>query len=486
MSPKTKFFNLTALKGNNFALFLLVFATHFGFKIMYLNNSGFWYGEAFNLFYSEQDWGLIKHNSDWNRNAPLYYYFLSIWRNLFGIGEVAIRLSSVIFSSLSAAMLYILLRKHFSGVAAFIALILFTFSNDMYAVSQEANVNSIIVFLVTASFYFFFKIIDKKSVLSIILLGLCNFLMVYGLYVTIIIPIMQVLITLIFFRRQIFAPTGIAFLITVLLLVLRVTPKSMNLIFHPEKGKELAEPTFYYLKFICCLLFNGEIFFWIFCGMCVLSIFWLFFTKRLIYIEKLKNIKFASIVLVGIGGIFGCFYLYFLMPDFSKNYFLFVLPFSYALIAILASKFDNEMRYAIVGTIIFLGLCTFTKMNLDVKKSMDYRNAMGVVKNLQKPGTLVLVETRDVGFLFAYYYDRNAFMNFKEMESKLNEKNVYFVTSLNDVKNIDICNYNRVIITQTFENLNSENWPMLGYVIDKHGFYSFSRRYSEVGIILIE
>jgi 4-amino-4-deoxy-L-arabinose transferase-like glycosyltransferase len=486
MSAKNHFLNVSALKRNSFVLFLLILIAHLGFKVLYLNNSGFWYSEAFNVFYSEQDWGLIKHTSDWNRNAPLYYYFLSIWRSLFGIGEVAIRLSSVIFSSLSAALLYILLRKHFNGVTAFIALILFTFSNDMYAASQEANVDPLIVFLVIASFYFFFNLIDKKSAFSVILLGICNFLMVYGLYITIIIPVMQILIVLIFFRKQIFTSVGFAFLITIVMTVLRVTPKSMNLIFHPENGKELAEPTLYYLKFICYSLFNGEGFFWIFGGICVLSIFWLLFTRRLIYTEKSKNIKFGSILLVGVGGIFACFYLYFLMPEFSKNYFLFVLPFSYALIAVLISKFDDEIRYSIVGAVVFLGFCTFTKMNLNVKKSMDYRNAMGVVKNLQKPGTLVLVETRDVGFLFAYYYDRNAFTDFKEMESKLKEKNVYFVSSLDDIKNIDICNYKRVIITQTFENVNPENWPMIGYIVDKYGFYSHSRRYSEVGLFLIE
>jgi hypothetical protein len=486
MSPKTNFFTLLSLKRNNFILFLLVFAVHFGFKVIYLNNSGFWYGEAFNLFYSGQDWGLIKHTSDWNRNAPLYYYFLSIWRNLFGIGEVAIRLSSVVFSSLSAAMLYILLRKHFSGVAAFITLVLFTFSNDMYAASQEANVNSIIVFLAITSFYFFFNMVDKKSIASVIFLGICNFLLVYGLYIAAIIPAIQLLIVLIFFRKQIFISTGIAFLITVMLAVLRITPKSVNLIFYPEKGKELAEPTIYYLKFICYSLFNGEGFFWIFSGICVLSVFWLLFTKRLIYDEKSQNIKFVSVVTVGVGGIVTCFYLYFLMPEFSKIYFLFVLPFSYALIAILVSKFGNEIRYSIVGAVVFLGLCTFTKMNLNEKKPMDYRNAVGVVKELQKPGTLILVETRDIGFLFAYYYDRNAFMDFKEMESKMNERNVYFVSSLNDIKNIDLCNYNRIILTQTFENINAENWPMIEYIIGKHGHFALSRRFSEVGIFLIE
>lgn len=484
MSTKPGFFSLSALWQNNLFLFLLIVLAHIGFKVLYLNNSGFWYGEAFYLFHSEQDWGLIKHTAEWNRNAPLYYYFLSIWRNIFGISEITIRISSVIFSSMAAGLLYVLINKHFNRLAAVTALVFFTFSNDIYFYSQETSPHSLVLFLAVASFYLFFNLIDKSNIVTCILLGICNFLMMYAQYVTIIIPVFQMALVLVFFNKQIFKWMGISFLISLLLAVWRITPKTLYWILYPENAGSLTMPTSDNLKAIFYNMFVGEILSWIFLGLSAVTIFYLLFSKRLMYEEKKQNMKFVAVLLGGLGSIFGCYYLYFLMPEFSKDFFLFASPFLFAVPGILVSKLGNEIKYAIAGATIFFSLCLFTKMNLNVKKTMDYRNAVMVVKKLQKPGTLIMVETRDIGFLFAYYYNLNAFKDFKEMESKLKEQGVYLVSTAEDAKAIDLNNYKRVVLTQTFETLNKSNLELVEYLYSQYKFNVSTRRYNEVGLTL--
>jgi 4-amino-4-deoxy-L-arabinose transferase-like glycosyltransferase len=486
MGTKTKFFSLTSLTGNNSVLFLLVFAIQFGFKALYINNSGFWYEETFFLSYSEQDWGLIKHTAEWNRNAPLYYYFLNIWSNLFGMGEVAIRLSSVLFSSLAGATFFLLLKKHFSGLAAFIGLILFTFSNQIYFYSQETSVHSLILFLAVASFYLFFNLLDKKSIVSVVLLGICNFLIVYGLYITLVIPIIQVLVMLIFFNKQLLRSIGSSFLITVVLLVLRVTSKTVNCILFSENAGKPEAPSFEYFKNICFLLFNGELFLWIFLGLLVLTIIYLVTGKELIYPEKTKNIKLFSLFLCAIGGIFWCYFFYFLMPGFTISNFIFTLPFLFSIVAIPVSKLNDGIKYALVGATVFISLCFFSTMNLNEKKTMDYRNAMVQIKKLQKPGTLILVETKDIGALFAYYYDETIFKDFNRMEHKLNDKGIYLVSSAEDIKAIDLSKYKRAVLTQTFERTNPGNQKLLDYLASRYLVSFVYGKYtsSEVNIIL--
>ena len=211
---------------------------------------------------------------------------------------------------------------------------------------------------------------------------------------------------------------------------------------------------------------------------------YLLITKQFVFNENPEKIKFSAIVLFGIGGMFICYFLFFLFPEFSKNYFFFTSPFLYILIGVLISKLGSEIKYAIAGATIFFGLCSFAKMNLNVKKPMDYKNAIMVVKKLQKPGTAILAETKDVGFLFAYYFDKNSFKDFTEMESKLKEKNVYLVTTQEDIRAIDLNKYNRVVLTQTFQDLNPDNKKLIDHLSSLYKFNAITKRYGDPTIIL--
>ena len=484
MSIETKSVNSPTLFRNNLLVFFLIFLLHATFKIIFLTNSGFWYGETFNLFYAEQDWGLIKHTSEWNRSAPLYYYFLWIWRNLFGIGEFAIRFSSIFFSALAAGLLYIIVSKHFNKVAAFIALLLFSSSNEIYSYSQEVSCQSVVLFLVMASFYFFFNLLEKKSISSIILLGICNFLLIYTQYITIIIPVFQMLSVLLFYNSQILKSTGISFFITLLLTFWRITLKTINCIFYPIKNNQIPQPTFDDIKNMFYGFFNGEILFWIFTGITLVTLGYLIYSKKLKLKEETEKIKFTCILFCGVGGMFTCDALCFLMPEVSNGYFLFTSLFLYILIGLLLSKLGNEIKYALVGLAIFFGLCSFSRMNFNVNKSMDYKNAVMVVKKLRTPETLILVETRDMGHLFAYYFDKNIFTDFKGMESKLNAKGIYLVSTAEDVKAIDLSKYKRIILTQTFETLNPKDKELIDYVFSKYKFNASSKRYADITLSL--
>lgn len=74
--------------------------------------------------------------------------------------------------------------------------------------------------------------------------------------------------------------------------------------------------------------------------------------------------------------------------------------------------------------------------------------------------------------------------DFKGMESKLNEKGIYLVSTAEDVKAIDLSKYKRVVLTQTFETLNKNDYEMVAYIFTKYRFDVYTKRYSEVVLSL--
>ncbi|MGZ3865110.1 MAG: glycosyltransferase family 39 protein [Bacteroidia bacterium] len=479
MILKGKLSGVTSFKTSNLWIFLLIVAAHICFKIPYLNNSGFWYDEVVQLFYSQQDWGLIKHTAEWNRNAPLYYYVLYIWRNLFGDGEVAIRVSSVIFSSLAAGVLYVVVKKHFGKIAALIALILFTFSNEIYFYSQETNVLSLILFLTVSSFYFFLDLIDRKNIFSLILLSVCNFLLVYGQYITLIVPVLQLISVLFLLKKEIFKRIGFSFLIFVALAAWRFTYKNVHLILFPDKN--LAPPDFDYLQNIIFTLFSGQMFFWIFSGIILFCILYLLFTGNFIYPEKSKNIKLLTILIIACAGVPLCYIFYFIMSGFAADQFVFLMPLIFALIGILVSRLGNEIKYAVTGAVILVSLCFFLKLKMDVKKPMDYRAAMHTIKRIKSriKGIPVLVETKDIGFLFAYYYDLNIFHDNKAMEDRLKEQNIFLVSTKEDVEAMGLERFDKVLLVQTYDEVNPGDKQLVrrvGYQLNSYvNYWNYSQ-----------
>ena len=192
----------------------------------------------------------------------------------------------------------------------------------------------------------------------------------------------------------------------------------------------------------------------------------------------------ASILFGGIGTVFDCCGLYFLMPEFSKGFILFAAPFLFVTVGVLVSKVAKEIRYAIVGATILFSLGSYTRMYLNSPRPMNYKSAVKMVKKLRNSKTVTLVETHDVGILFAYYFDKDIFSDYKNYESKLNEKGIYLVSTAEDVEAIDLSKYDRVILTQTFQELNVNDKKLIKYIFSKYKFNTSTKQYADVIVSL--
>lgn len=459
------FFSNISQSQRNVGVFLLIVLFHILFKSYQLTYSGFWYDETFGLFFSQQDWGLIKHTSEWDVNAPLYYYFLWIWRNLFGISEFSIRFSSVLFSSLTAGMIYVFSTKFFNKTTAVIALLIYTSSNEIFFYAHEARCYSILFFLSLCSSYLYFNLLSKKSNGSIILLGIVNFLLIYTHYLTGFILVFQFLLTLLFFNKPFAKQIGAAFLITFLLAFWRFSKKTILLLLNSKKSFWLNKPTFHDLKTTVYDFFNGKEIFFVYLFLIVVLLIVLFASKQSSYLKELITIKSLYILFCSIGIILFLFAASSITPLFTKRYVVYTIPFMCILIGFITGKItQTKLRYIVTGLICLISVYSFSKIDFKTSKPMNYRDAMVFIKQEKTANTAVLVETRDMRDLFNYYYDQAIFSDLKNMNAKMNENSIYIISGIEDLNHIDFNKYNKIIVTQSFVKADIENENFLNTI----------------------
>ena len=86
-------------------------------------------------------------------HPPLYALIMLGWIRLFGDGEVAVRLPSLLFGLLSVAMVFWLARRWFRNPVAYLAAILVALSPPHIWYSQENKTNMLVVFLSVVAMY---------------------------------------------------------------------------------------------------------------------------------------------------------------------------------------------------------------------------------------------------------------------------------------------------------------------------------------------
>ena len=122
--------------------------------------------EPFSIFHAQLSiHGIITELAKGN-NPPLYELFLHFWTGLFGINPFAVRIPSVIFSVLTALVIFRIGIRFFSLKMAAVSTILFALSNYHTMLAHEARVYSLFGLLAALSMFVFLLLVinfyDRK------------------------------------------------------------------------------------------------------------------------------------------------------------------------------------------------------------------------------------------------------------------------------------------------------------------------------------
>jgi mannosyltransferase len=460
---------------NIFLYFFIVFIVNFLFKIFYLNYSSFWFDEIISVQSASMDFGLIKHVSEWDKNPPFYYYCLSVWIKLINDSEFIVRLLSVLFSSLAAGFVFILANKLFNKTTAIISSFLFLSSDVLHYYSHEARAYSLILLLSLISTYYYFKLKESYSYKFMIALGIVNFLMIYTHYISGIIIVFQTILGFIYFEKK----QKMFFLYSLILLIglvfLRFTKKQILLIIafnSTEKTFWLQKSNYTYLKEVM-----GEFLLNQFLIIPFLVVIFLGILILKVKNYKSMNFEILYFSLIGLGSIIIVFVLGKITPIFLDRYLIFSIPFIFILIAFSLSFIKKKIIPISFSIVVFV----FFAFKIDYKtpKSMNYKSAVNLIKNIKISSDLIIVKTKDVKYLFCYYYDRNFLSQQKKDLPK--SDNIIFCSNWSDV-NIDISKYKRVIVLDSFQEYNPDEKDFGNKLSQKRKMYYTTSFYKGVKV----
>jgi uncharacterized membrane protein len=421
------------------------------------------------------NFGHIKHVSEWDNNPPFYYYCLKVWIKMFNDSEYYVRLLSVIFSSLSAGLIFLLANKYFNKTTAIIASFLYLSSNFLYFYSHEARAYSLIGFLVLLSSYLFLNFKQKNSWTYIIILGLVNFLIAYTHYIAGLVIVFQVVFTLFYFDKTQKIKFSYSILISILLILIRFTKKQFLLIFafnNPESTFWLKKSDFTYLQEVFSeFFFNYNL---IFPLLFVIMIGLIFNYK---YKNNTSNFVIIYSLMVGLGSIIIVYLVGKKVSIFLDRYLIFAAPFIYILIAYGFSFIKNKY-IGIIFSVLFFIYFSF-KIDYKTSKPMDYKNAVAFIKRIKTNNDLIIVKTKGIQPLFSYYYEKD-YLKLQKKELT-NAPNILICSSWSDVT-ADVKKYKRIIVLDTYEDYNPEEKEFVLKLSELKTKYSTLTEYKGVRI----
>ena len=455
--------------------FFIIILVNICLKIILLEFSSFWYDEIISVQSASLDFGHIKHVSEWDKNPPFYYYCLSVWIKIFNDSEYCVRLLSVIFSSVSAGILFLFANKHFNKVTAIIVSVLYLSSNILFFYSHEARAYSLVVLLTLLSSHIFLAIKEKTSIRNIILLGLINFLLIYTHYIAGIVLFFQFILMLFYFDKVEKKHFSYSLVFTIALVFLRFTKKQVFVIIGFNSSDSpfwLKMSDFNSLVDVLSKFLFSSVLVYPLILLIIIGVIFSFAKK-----DKKKYLVLNYSFLLGIIAILMVYFLGKTTPIFLDRYLIFSIPFLLLLIAYSLSLI--KYKFIPITISIFFAIYFIPKIDFSTQKAMDYRGVVSFVKQVKNNSDLIIVKTKDIKALFGYYYEVD-FLKLKKNDLT-NADNIIFCSAWEDVTK-DLKKYNRIIVLDVFEELNPKEKEFTANLLSLKPYHASSKYYNGVKV----
>lgn len=418
--------------------------------------------EPFSIYHAQMDvFSIIRLLSSGN-NPPLYEIVLHYWISIFGISEWAVRLPSLIFSSITVYYIYKIGAKYLTPEIALTACLLFIFSNYQILYAHQARGYTMFGMLTTMSLYYYIQFINQKEepFKSGWWFIIINVLLIYTHYFGTI--VLGIEISFILFNPQLrqlllrkmlflFGIIAICYLPMLYTMFIRFTDSVTN-------GTWIQAPDGFNSLFGMVKTFTNM--------PVVASISILFFVVAIIkfFIVKEKAGLINKLLTYWfVVGFFGMFFISYAVPVFLDRYLMFVaIPFV-LLLGITANSLLKG-RFLVLLPPITICILFIVTTSLNITNKRNVRETVQYVENLKQDSTMVIISPKHFVLNFAYYYDKQVFKNintqeiYKNIQEDFAKKHIY---TTNDITELDYKNYNHILFLNagadfSFPNNNIE------------------------------
>ena len=442
--------------------------------------------EPFSVYYAQMDiTDIIRHLKSGN-NPPLYEIFLHYWIHWFGIGEVVVRIPSLIFTALTASYIYKLGNEFFSKSVGITSAFIFTLSNYATLFSHEARVYALFGLLTVLSFYYFLRWLNNQSSKrDWVALSLIYALLMYSHYFGIMVVGLQLGLGIIIKINDLksLKNYGLIVLGSVALFSPYLYIVFVRMFDSLESGTWLTPPDGWAsMSYILNLFLNSQNLVKCFITLMILSLLLWGFRNRVISKNTVVVLCWFFVPF------FGMFFISYSFPMFHDRYLMHAFVGFVLFVGIVTTSiFKNDWLNGIVG-LIFLGFL-FVGVTRNIDNGRHTKSAVDYVQSERDSDTRIILYPKFKILGYAYYFNRNRFKNydqeygFYKVVEGFKEENFYAINQYSEARIDSSCQKLIFMMTdagpkdqlladfsQEFELEKTEHFPA---IID---VYSFKRK----------
>jgi mannosyltransferase len=381
-----------------------------------INNLGlrsFWWDETYSVYFASMEWAqlwdLILHVE---ANQSLYFILLKLWVSL-GDDEFTVRLFSVIFSTASIPIMYLVGRELMGQREGIIAAIFLSVNSFFIYYAQEARGYSLLLFLILCSSYFAIRSIKKPSWKSWAGFTLFSVLATYAHFFAVWIMLAQACSLPFLPRKQV--KWKEVFFVS-LIIVICLLPL-LGFILRNDMGQIswIPDPTINDILYLIVSFASwpvqmvgyilGFIINCIYIFLCIAPLKYLIQSLR----EDGASIKtwgqvfaagwfFLPVTFVYLASLF--------KPMFQTYYLIIALPGFILLVTSTLTRIDRKWLSILCSLILILTTAGFTLKSYSTLKKEDWREMAKTVETLSIDQDAILFYQKESRVPFDYYYER--------------------------------------------------------------------------------
>lgn len=390
--------------------------------------------EPFTLFYAQQSISDITHLSIEGNNPPLYMYFMHFWTDWFGVDAFWSRLPSLIFSSVTAGIVFLIgkeLKHYWAGI---IAGGLYTFSSLNLVFAHEARMYALLTLIYTIALLFLIRLIKNPSFINFFIFVIASALAFYTHYLAGIMWITFLMLAIVNrdslgYKRIVLAMFSILLLAlpAILVLINRTSDGAGNtwLVGHPNITS----------------LYN---LIWAYANSPVAAV-----TSILLLVVGIifmnKNQSLLPINLMWLIPVLSAFLISFSSPIFMARYLVFAsIGFYLALGLVIETLAIHKNIKLILGTTL-LGIYAYSWNTYTDNDRRLTEICQMVEEDMEDKNTACILFPDFVSYRIAYHCEREAFVQPDNFVTEMEKNNFYIVNSQYDI-NAQLMSYESLIV----------------------------------------
>jgi mannosyltransferase len=410
----------------------ILFLVSFVWKFAFIDNRDICLDEPFTIFHAQDSLiNILKLPANNEPNPPLFMILLHLWMKMFGVGAYAVRSLPILFSSLTAVILYLTGKRFINFWSGLTASLLFIFSTYHFFFGADTRTYSMLSMATAGSLYFLLSIREnpnkKRYLLGLII---SNLVLIYGHYFGWFIIFIQFIVSFLYANNRPFLKKiWLAIFLCILLyipmfsiLVKQFLISKESTWVTPPPGSEFIQQ----LKWFMNSGTNLKILFYL-TGAGVIA--------ALITGIKKKNTKKILLLL---GWWIIPYSIMFLasckVPMFTNRYILFNSIGFYLFIGVALNLLFAKIKFA--GPILSLAIVflMYYKMSTADFAPRRIKQATDFIHTKKDSTTAVIIYAHWADLGFIYHYDRDIFQSVDTYTEELGKNNIYRAWGVKDTK----------------------------------------------------